>query len=85
MRERRRTDIRAGNPRRLDFLWEAFRMKGISTDHEMARRVGCSPQNIYHLKLNDNLKVSALEQMLASVGLKVETRLITMTTLSRRW
>lgn len=70
-RELRRNDKNNGRTRRLDFVWNALKQKGLDTGPKIAELTGCTQQNIDYYRYTDDMKVSTMCRMFDSAGLSI--------------
>lgn len=74
-RANRRKDIEAGTPRRMDFLWEVLRNKGLATATAIAKKSGYTKQNIDYIKYTDDLRISIIQKLLGTAKLRAQIKL----------
>lgn len=74
-RANRRKDIEAGTPRRLDFLFEIMRNRGLDSETDIAQKSGYTKQAIDYIKYTDDLRVSILQKLLRTAELRMQLSL----------
>lgn len=83
-RAQRQKDIKENNPRRLDFLWEALRSRGIYSNGQIAKLTLCSNQCIDYYRVIDDMKLSVIERVLETAKLKPQFSFINNKSVNRK-